>query len=62
MKFDCFYKMTVTKGNRDTVWWLGRFPYSEVIKIVEKHYAEGADAVTLEMIREEEFYGQMPQG
>ena len=54
--------MTITKGNRDTVWWLGRFPYSEVIKTVEKHYAEGAAAVTLEQITEEEFYEQMPQG
>jgi len=54
--------MTVTKGNRDTVWWLGRFPYSEVIKTVDKHYADGADAVTLEMITEEQFYEQMPQG
>jgi hypothetical protein len=33
-----------------------------VILYVEKHYAEGADAVTLEMIREEEFYEQMPRG
>jgi len=62
MKFDCFYKMTVTKGNQDTVWWLGRFPYSEVVKTVDKHYDEGADAVTLEMITEEDFYEQMPTG
>ena len=58
MKFDCFYKMIVTKRNKDTVWWLGHFPYSEVIKDVEKHYAMGADAVTLELIDEKKFYEQ----
>lgn len=62
MKRDCFYKMTVTEGNQDTIWWLGRFTYREVTKEVDKHYAEGADAVTLEMITDEEFYEQMPAG
>ena len=54
--------MTVTEGNQDTIWWLGRFTYREVTKEVDKHYAEGAAAVTLEKIHEEEFYEQMPTG
>ena len=52
----------MTKDDRDSEWYWGRFAYPQVILSVEKHYAEGAAAVTLEQITEEQFYEQMPQG
>ena len=62
MNHDCFYKVTVTQDDRDSEWYWGRFSYPQVMLSVEKHYAEGAAAVTLEQITEEQFYEQMPQG
>jgi len=55
MKFDCFYKVTVTKGKKEELWHWGYYPYIEVLKDVEQHYKDGADAVELEMITQEEF-------
>jgi hypothetical protein len=52
----------VTQDDRDSEWYWGRFSYPQVMLSVEKHYAEGAAAVTLEQITEEQFYEQMPQG
>ncbi len=57
MKFDCFYKVTVTTCvpesinffEDEEIWHLGYFPYIEVLKEVEQHYKNGADAVELEM-------------
>ena len=63
MKFDCFYKVTVTTCvpesinlfEDEEIWHLGYYPYIEVLKDVEQHYKDGADAVELEMITQEEF-------
>ena len=63
MKFDCFYKVTVTTCvpesinffEDEEIWHLGYYPYIEVLKDVEQHYKDGADAVELEIITQEEF-------
>ena len=63
MKFDCFYKVTVTTCvpesinffEDEEIWHLGYYPYIEVLKDVKELYKEGADAVELEMIKQEEF-------
>jgi len=63
VKFDCFYKVTVTTCvpesinlfEDEEIWHLGYYPYIEVLKDVEQHYKDGADAVELEMITQEEF-------
>ena len=63
MKFDCFYKVTVTTCVPDSInlfedeeiWHLGYYPYIEVLKDVEQHYKDWADAVELEMITQKEF-------
>jgi len=63
MTFDCFYKVTVTTCVPDSInlfedeeiWHLGYYPYIEVLKDVEQHYKDGADAVELEMITQKEF-------
>jgi|TARA_Y100000022_G_C13080333_1_gene297482 hypothetical protein len=36
-------------------------PWEDVLAEVEKHYANGADAVELEMITEEEFNDRLPK-
>ena len=55
MKFDCFYKVTVTKGKKEELWHWGYYPYNMVMKDVKRLYKEGADAVELEMITEKQF-------
>ena len=63
MKFDCFYKVTVTTCVPDSInlfedeeiYYWGYYPYSMVMKDVKELYKEGADAVELEMITQEEF-------
>ena len=71
MKRDCFYRVEVIREDfngsyyfpkRSETWWGGRFNWREVVKYTEEWSERGADAVTLEMITEEEFYEQMPQG
>jgi hypothetical protein len=62
MKYDCFYRVTVTQNDRDTEWYWGRFPYTAVIRSVEQLYSDGAAAVELEQITPQEFYEQMPRG
>lgn len=36
-------------------------PYKDIMKEVERHYREGADAVELEMITKEEFDERLPK-
>ena len=36
-------------------------PYKDIMKEVERHYKEGADAVELEMITKEEFDERLPK-
>ena len=55
MKFDCFYKIKITRGKRTLTERWGYYPYSMVMKDVKKLYKEGADAVELEMITEKQF-------
>ena len=55
MKFDCFYKVKITRGKRTLTERWGYYPYSMVMKDVKKLYKEGADAVVLEMITEKQF-------
>ena len=55
MKFDCFYKVKITRGKRTLIERWGYYPYNMVMKDVKKLYKEGADAVELEMITQEEF-------
>ena len=56
----CYYKCFVTKGSITTEWGCG-LPWNDVRKEVQKHYDEGADAVELEMITEEEFNDRLPK-
>jgi len=60
MKHDCFYRVTVTQNDIETDHYWGRFPYAQVTKDVAQLYRDGAEAVELEQINEEEFYEQMP--
>ena len=55
MRFDCFYKVKITRGKRTLTERWGYYPYSMVMKDVKKLYKEGADAVVLEMITEKQF-------
>ena len=67
MKRDCFYKVTVTTCVPDSinmfedeeVYHWGYFPYSMVLKDVRQLYKDGADAVVLEMITQEQFDKRM---
>ena len=55
MPFDCFYKVKITREKKTKIERWGYYPYSMVMKDVKKLYKEGADAVELEMIKQEEF-------
>ena len=63
MKFDCFYKVTVTTCvpesinffEDEEIYHWGYYPYSLVIKEIKELYKEGADAVELKMITQDEF-------
>ena len=69
MKRDCFYKVTVTTCVPDSinlfedeeVYRLGYYPWSWVKKEVEQLYRNGADAVELEMITQEELDDGLPK-
>ena len=63
MKFNCFYKVTVTTCvpesinffEDEEIYYWGYFPYNIVMKDVKELYKQGANAVELEMITQEEF-------
>ena len=63
-----YYKCTVTTCvpesinffEDEEIWHYG-LPYKMILKEVEQHYKDGADAVELEMITEEEFNDQLPK-
>jgi len=69
VKRDCFYKVTVTTCVPDSinmfedeeVYHWGYFPWSWVLKDVKQLYRDGADAVELEMITQEEFDARLPK-
>ena len=56
----CYYRCFVTKRNKTVEYGYG-LPWRDVLKAVEAHYSEGADAVELEMITEEEFNDRLPK-
>ena len=56
----CNYKCTVTKGKKEVIWHYS-LPYKMIEEEVDQHYKEGADAVELEMITQEEFDAQLPK-
>ena len=56
----CYYRCFVTKHNKTEEYGYG-VPWNDVRKEVQKHYDEGADAVELEMITQEEFNDRLPK-
>jgi len=55
-----YYICLVTKNGKTEEYGYG-LPYKEVIKAVEDHYRDGADAVVMEMITEEQFNDRLPK-
>lgn len=55
-----YYICFVTKNGKTEEYGYG-LPYKEVIKAVEEHYTNGADAVEMEMITEEQFNDRLPK-
>ncbi len=56
----CYYKCFVTKGKSTEEYGYG-LPWKDIREAVEQHYKDGADAVELEMITEEEFNDRLPK-
>lgn len=56
----CYYKCFVTKNNKTEKYGYG-LPWRDVLKEVKQHYKDGADAVELEMITQEEFNDSLPK-
>ena len=56
----CYYRCFVTKNGKTEEYGYG-LPWNWVRKEVDKHYNDGADAVELEMITEEEFNDRLPK-
>ena len=56
----CYYRCFVTKNEKTEEYGYG-LPWNWVRKEVDKHYNDGADAVELEMITEEEFNDRLPK-
>jgi hypothetical protein len=61
VKRDCFYKVKVTKDGKTETYRWGYFPWSMVLKDVKQLYNDGADAVVLEMITQEQFDDGLPK-
>jgi len=55
-----YYICLVTKNGKTEEYGYG-LPYKDVIKAVEEHYKNGADAVEMEMITEDEFDDRLPK-
>jgi hypothetical protein len=55
-----YYICLVTKDGKTEEYGYG-LPYKEVIKAVEDHYRDGADAVEMEMITKEQFDDRLPK-
>ena len=55
-----YYICLVTKNNKTEEYGYG-LPYKDIMKAVEEHYKDGADAVELEMITKEEFEDGLPK-
>ncbi len=55
-----YYICLVTKNGKTDEYGYG-LPYKEIMAAVEEHYRDGADAVELEMITEEQFNDRLPK-
>ena len=54
-----YYICLVTKNGNTEEYGYG-LPYKEIMEFVEQHYRDGADAVVMEMITEDEFNDRLP--
>ena len=55
-----YYVCLVTKGGKTEEYGYG-LPYKDIMEAVEQHYRDGADAVVMEMITEDEFNDRLPK-
>jgi hypothetical protein len=55
-----YYVCLVTKDGKTEEYGYG-LPYKDIIEAVEQHYRDGADAVVMEMITEDEFNDRLPK-
>ena len=55
-----YYICLVTKNNKTEEYGYG-LPYKDIMKAVEEHYKDGADAVVMEIITEEQFNDRLPK-
>ena len=55
-----YYICGITKNGKTEEYGYG-LPYKDIMEAVEQHYRDGADAVELEMITEEEFNDRLPK-
>ncbi len=55
-----YYICLVTKNSKTEEYGYG-LPYKDVMEAVEEHYTNGADAVEMEMITEEQFNDRLPK-
>jgi hypothetical protein len=55
-----YYVCLVTKNGKTEEYGYG-LPYKDIMKAVEAHYRDGADAVVMEMITEEQFNDRLPK-
>ena len=56
----CYYICLVTKNSKTEEYGYG-LPYKDIMEAVEQHYRDGADAVVMEMITEDEFNDRLPK-
>ena len=55
-----YYICLVTKNGKTEEYGYG-LPYKDIMDAVEQHYKDGADAVEMEMITEEQFNDRLPK-
>ena len=55
-----YYICLVTKNGKTEEYGYG-LPYKDIIEAVEQHYKDGADAVVMELITEEQFNDRLPK-
>ena len=55
-----YYICLVTKNNKTEEYGYG-LPYKDITEAVWEHYDNGADAVVMEMITEDEFNDRLPK-
>jgi len=55
-----YYICLVTKDGKTEEYGYG-LPYKDIMEAVEEHYDNGAEAVVMEMITEEQFNDRLPK-